>query len=96
MRNTGQDHAAGGTMRDTLPANATYVPGSLQVVSGPNAGAKTALVYGSGLLLMRLPSLSPTSATRPHRRRWFELPLRGAAVAAFVLTLLLQRWAPGT
>ncbi|MFO1025373.1 MAG: hypothetical protein U1E70_09340 [Acetobacteraceae bacterium] len=49
-----------------------------------SALALNALVYGSGLLLMRRPSLSPTSATRPHRRRWFELPLRGAAVAAFV------------
>ena len=41
MRNTGQDHAIACVMRDTLPANAAYVPGSLQVVSGPNAGAKT-------------------------------------------------------
>jgi uncharacterized repeat protein (TIGR01451 family) len=41
MKNNGQDHAAGCVLRDTLPANVTYVPGSLQVVSGPNAGAKT-------------------------------------------------------
>jgi len=41
MRNTGQDHATACVMRDTLPADATYVPGSLQVVSGPNAGPKT-------------------------------------------------------
>jgi len=41
MTNSGQDHAVGCVMRDTLPANAAYVPGSLTVVSGPNAGAKT-------------------------------------------------------
>lgn len=41
MRNTGQDHAIACVMRDTLPANATYVTGSLQVVSGANAGTKT-------------------------------------------------------
>lgn len=41
MRNTGQDHAAACVMRDTLPANAAYVTGSMQVLSGPNAGPKT-------------------------------------------------------
>lgn len=41
MRNTGQDHAIACVMRDTLPANAAYVAGSMQVLSGPNAGAKT-------------------------------------------------------
>lgn len=41
MRNAGQDDALACVMRDTLPANATYVPGSLQIASGPNAGAKT-------------------------------------------------------
>lgn len=41
MRNTGQDHAVACVMRDTLPANAAFVPGSMQVLSGPNAGAKT-------------------------------------------------------
>ncbi len=41
MRNTGQDHATACVMRDTLPAGVTYVPGSLAVVSGPNAGTMT-------------------------------------------------------
>ncbi|MEO5988889.1 MAG: hypothetical protein ABIU54_08370, partial [Candidatus Eisenbacteria bacterium] len=41
MRNTGQDHAAQCIMRDTLAANLTYEPGSLQIVSGPNLGAKS-------------------------------------------------------
>ncbi len=41
MRNNGQDHAVGCVMRDTLPPNAAYVPGSLAVVSGPNAGPQT-------------------------------------------------------
>ena len=41
MKNNGQDHAIACVLRDTLPANVTYVAGSLQVVSGPNAGAKT-------------------------------------------------------
>ncbi|HEV2105623.1 MAG TPA: SdrD B-like domain-containing protein, partial [Candidatus Eisenbacteria bacterium] len=41
MRNSGQDHATQCVLRDTLPANATYVAGSLQVASGPNAGGKT-------------------------------------------------------
>lgn len=39
--NTGTDAATQTVVRDTLPANATYVAGSMQVVSGPNAGAKT-------------------------------------------------------
>ncbi len=41
MRNNGQDHAIACVMRDTIPANVAYVAGSLQVVSGPNAGAKS-------------------------------------------------------
>ncbi|MFN8586645.1 MAG: hypothetical protein U0704_02500 [Candidatus Eisenbacteria bacterium] len=41
MRNNGLDHAIACVMRDTLPANATYVPGSLRVTAGPNTGAKT-------------------------------------------------------
>jgi len=41
MRNTGQDHAVQCVMRDTLQSALTYVAGSLQVSSGPNAGAKT-------------------------------------------------------
>lgn len=41
MSNTGQDAAAAVVMRDTLPANATYVPGSFEIVTGANAGAKT-------------------------------------------------------
>lgn len=41
MKNVGQDNAVQTVMRDTLPANATYVPGSFSVVFGANAGAKT-------------------------------------------------------
>ena len=41
FRNTGNDGATNIVARDTLPANATYVPGSLSVVSGANAGVKS-------------------------------------------------------
>ncbi len=41
MRNVGQDNATQTVMRDTLPASVSYVSGSLSVVSGANAGAKT-------------------------------------------------------
>ncbi|GAA1577198.1 hypothetical protein GCM10009804_37250 [Kribbella hippodromi] len=39
--NTGDDDALRSTVRDQLPANTTYVPGSLSVVSGAGAGSKT-------------------------------------------------------
>jgi uncharacterized repeat protein (TIGR01451 family)/LPXTG-motif cell wall-anchored protein len=39
--NTGDDDALRSTVRDVLPPNTTYVPGSLSVVSGAGAGAKT-------------------------------------------------------
>jgi uncharacterized repeat protein (TIGR01451 family) len=39
--NTGNDGALQVVVTDAIPANTTYVPGSLQVVAGPNAGAKT-------------------------------------------------------
>jgi uncharacterized repeat protein (TIGR01451 family)/fimbrial isopeptide formation D2 family protein len=39
--NTGQDPALEVILRDNIPANTTYVPGSLVIVSGANAGVKT-------------------------------------------------------
>lgn len=39
--NTGQDPATLVVLTDDIPAHTTYVPGSLVVLSGPNAGAKT-------------------------------------------------------
>ncbi|MET9268561.1 hypothetical protein [Kribbella sp. NPDC003557] len=39
--NTGDDDALRATVRDELPPNTTYVPGSLSVVAGPTSGAKT-------------------------------------------------------
>jgi uncharacterized repeat protein (TIGR01451 family) len=39
--NTGQDRAANFVRADTIPANTTYVPNSLLVVNGINAGPKT-------------------------------------------------------
>ncbi|MBJ7471107.1 MAG: DUF11 domain-containing protein, partial [Solirubrobacteraceae bacterium] len=39
--NTGNDGAAQVTITDPIPAGTTYVPGSMQITAGPNAGAKT-------------------------------------------------------
>ena len=39
--NTGDDTATGAVLRDNLPANVTFVPGSLKVTAGANAGNKT-------------------------------------------------------
>jgi uncharacterized repeat protein (TIGR01451 family) len=39
--NTGEDAAGGVIVTDPIPANTTYVPGSLVIASGPNAGAKS-------------------------------------------------------
>lgn len=39
--NTGQDGAAATVFRDSIPANTTYVPGSLTQTVGANAGVKT-------------------------------------------------------
>jgi uncharacterized repeat protein (TIGR01451 family)/MYXO-CTERM domain-containing protein len=39
--NTGNDTALGVVLTDTLPVGVTYVPGTLQISAGPNAGAKT-------------------------------------------------------
>jgi uncharacterized repeat protein (TIGR01451 family) len=39
--NTGEDAAGGVVVTDPIPANTTYVPGSLVILSGPNAGAKS-------------------------------------------------------
>ena len=39
--NTGNDGAASVTITDPIPPGTTYVPGSMQISSGANAGAKT-------------------------------------------------------
>ena len=41
MSNTGQDTATNVVLTDNIPAYTTYVPGSLRIVTGPNAGTKT-------------------------------------------------------
>jgi uncharacterized repeat protein (TIGR01451 family) len=41
MTNTGNDIATGVVLTDAIPANTTYVPGSLAIVSGANAGSKS-------------------------------------------------------
>jgi uncharacterized repeat protein (TIGR01451 family) len=41
LQNAGNDVGTEVVLRDTLPANATYVPGSIVIASGPNAGAKS-------------------------------------------------------
>jgi uncharacterized repeat protein (TIGR01451 family) len=41
LQNTGNDTGIQMTLRDSIPSGSTYVPGSLAVVSGPGAGAKS-------------------------------------------------------
>ncbi|MFJ9927583.1 CARDB domain-containing protein [Streptomyces misionensis] len=41
VRNQGGGNAEALSLSDAVPAGTTYVPGSLRIVSGPNAGAKT-------------------------------------------------------
>ena len=41
VANTGLDPAAGLVLTDAIPAGAQYVAGSLEITTGPNAGAKT-------------------------------------------------------
>ncbi len=41
VTNSGQDAAVNTVLTDAIPANTTYVPSSLEIVSGPNSGSKT-------------------------------------------------------
>uniref|UniRef100_A0A832I359 DUF11 domain-containing protein n=1 Tax=Eiseniibacteriota bacterium TaxID=2212470 RepID=A0A832I359_UNCEI len=41
LANGGNDGAVGVTLRDTIPASAAFVPGSIEVVSGAGAGPKS-------------------------------------------------------
>ncbi|MDD5057077.1 MAG: DUF11 domain-containing protein [Sideroxydans sp.] len=41
LSNTGQDTATNLVVSDNIPQYTTYVPNSLQILTGPNAGAKT-------------------------------------------------------
>jgi len=76
--NVGTDTATNVVLDDPIPADTTYVPGSLQIVSGANAGAMTdasgddQAEFGSGHVVFRLGtgatsasggSIAPTEAT---------------------------------
>ncbi len=41
VTNTGNDTSVNTVLNDVLPAGVTYVPGSIQISQGPNAGSKT-------------------------------------------------------
>ena len=41
VTNTGDDNAVNVVLSDPIPANTTYVPGTIVIASGPNAGPKT-------------------------------------------------------
>jgi uncharacterized repeat protein (TIGR01451 family) len=43
VSNTGQDGSVNTVLIDTIPAGVTYVPGSIEIVTGSNIGAKTDL-----------------------------------------------------
>ena len=43
MNNTGQDSGINLILRDGIPANTTYVPGTLRITAGANSGTKTDL-----------------------------------------------------
>jgi uncharacterized repeat protein (TIGR01451 family) len=59
-QNNGNDGAAAVTMTDPIPAGTTYVPGSMQVTAGANAGIKTDAAgddqanFGGNQVTMRL------------------------------------------
>jgi len=61
-KNVGQDGARDVILRDTIPANSTYIPGSLQITAGANVGSKSdaasddqaEYISGSNLVLFRL------------------------------------------
>ncbi len=58
--NTGNDASINTVLTDPLPAGVTYVPGSLSITAGPNAGAKTDAVgddqgeFAAGTVTVRL------------------------------------------
>ncbi|MEP7043596.1 MAG: hypothetical protein ABI843_11070 [Dokdonella sp.] len=60
LSNTGNDTATNVVLTDAIPPNTTYVPGTLVVVSGANAGAKTDVAgddqanFGGGAAVFRL------------------------------------------
>jgi hypothetical protein len=47
------------------------------------------MVYGAGFVLVRRVAQAPLEVRAPLKRRWFELPARGGAVAVFVSAVVL-------
>jgi uncharacterized repeat protein (TIGR01451 family) len=56
VANTGQDGSLNTTLIDTIPDGVTYVPGSIQIVSGSNPGAKTDLAADDQAELLSSPA----------------------------------------
>ena len=60
LSNVGQDNARNSVIRDAIPANTDYVPGSLTILSGANPGAKTDALgddqaeFASGQVIFRV------------------------------------------
>jgi hypothetical protein len=52
-------------------------------------------VYGPGILLLRGPDVPEAGSRRPGSPRWYERPLRAAAVAAFVALVVAASAALG-
>jgi hypothetical protein len=53
-----------------------------------SAVALNVVIYGLGLASVNGCGTANPSRARPSRRRWFDLPLRAASVAAFVSTVI--------
>ncbi len=82
VRNTGLDPATNVVFRDAIPANTDYVPNSLSIVAGANAGPKTdapdddAAEFVSGGVVFRLGELAVNgSATVQFKVRVHSLGL---------------------
>jgi uncharacterized repeat protein (TIGR01451 family)/MYXO-CTERM domain-containing protein len=88
MTNTGNDTGINTVMTDQLPVGVTYKPGSLQIVSGPNAGAKTDAAgddqgnYTAGTRTVTVRLGAGANATQGG-----TVPIGGTTVVSFSVTV---------
>jgi hypothetical protein len=61
-----------------------------------SASLMNILVYGTGFVLLRRSRTALVTKDRLRKGRWFELPVRAVAVAAFVVTVVLASSALGS
>jgi uncharacterized repeat protein (TIGR01451 family)/MYXO-CTERM domain-containing protein len=88
VNNTGNDTSTNTVLTDVIPAGVTYVPGSLQITAGANAGAKTdALADDQGEFLAASKTVKFRLGLTASGTKGGNIPIGGTTTVSFQVTV---------